>query len=251
MRRLLGQPGGLLETIPLAARHVSGIGITPAGVLLLSDRRGGRIQSYGAGGTPIDEWMLEDPGAIVVDESGRVHAVGGDALYRLDAGGTRVRAASIGEYGPPTAVAAGWGGFWVLDRRGQRIGRIQPGAAAPRELWQGRGSKLVAMVWDGRRLLVLDSRSKGLIAISAAGVPRTLATPRLNRPSVMAVDPSGRIALLDAKAGEVLELDRGGNEVGRFLAASLGLERPVAMAYGMDGVLHLYDGSSGIWVRRR
>jgi len=252
VRRLLAESGAPRQSgqsLTLTVNAVSGMAATPAGLLLLSDRRAGRVQGYREDGTLGAEWVFESPTAIVLDESGRGYALAEDAVYRLDEGGTRTHAASVGDYGPASAVAAGRGGFWVLDRKGQRIGRIQPGAPAPRQLWEGRGSKLVAMAWDGRRLVTLDSRSKSLIAIAANGTPRTLATLSLARPSGLAVDPAGRIAILDSRAGEVSILNQRGAELSRFSTLELGLERPSAIAFGIDGRLHLFGEESGLWVR--
>jgi len=252
VRRLLdetGNAGREGEAVTLVVDAVSGMAATPDGVLLLSDRRGGRVQGYREDGTLAAEWFLDAPTGIVLDEAGRGYALDEESLYRLDAGGTRTHVASVGDYAPAIAFAAGRGGFWVLDRKGQRIGRIQPGAPAPRGLWEGRGSKLVAMIWDGRRLVVLDSRSRTLIAIAANGTPRTLATSGLARPNALAADPSGRIAVLDSRAGEVSILNERGAEVKRFSTAELGMERPSALTFGIDGRLHLFDEESGLWVR--
>ena len=105
------------------------------------------------------------------------------------------------------------------------------------------------MVWDGRRLIALDSRSKTLIAIAANGTPRTLAASGLTRPDALAVDPAGRIAVLDSRAGEVSILNQRGAELKRFSTTELGLERASAMTFGIDGRLHLLDEESGLWVR--
>lgn len=252
VRRLLAQSGLLRksgEALTLPSGAGTGMVATPGDSLLLSDRRGGRIQGYREDGTLEAEWALEQPTGIVLDEAGRSYAVAGDAIYRLDDGGTRTQVASVGDYGPATAIAAGRGGFWVLDRRGQRIGRVQPGAPAPRELWRGRGSKIVGMVWDGRRLVALDSRSKTLIAIAADGTPRTLAVCGLARPDALTADAAGRIAVLDGRAGEVSILSSRGAEVSRFATVDLGMERPTSMTFGVDGRLHLFDETSGLWVR--
>jgi len=252
VRRLLdesGAPGRDGDAVTLGLSAVSGLVATPSGVLLLSNRREGRIRGYREDGTLAGEWSLAAPTRIVLDEAGRAYALDEEAIYRLNDDGTRTHAASVGDYAPATTFAAGRGGFWILDRKGQRIGRVQPGAPAPRELWQGRGSKLVAMVWDGRRLVALDSRSKTLIAIAANGTPRTLAASGLARPDALAVDPAGRIAILDSRAGEVSILNPRGAELKRFSTTELGLEQPSAMTFGIDGRLHLLDEESGLWVR--
>jgi|GEM_PF-2389254 len=246
-----GIPSAAGEAVTLAVTDTSGMATTPDGLLLLSDRREGRVQAFREDGSHAAEWTLAAPTAIVLDEAGRGYALAEDAIYRLDDGGRRTHAASVGDYGPASAMAAGRGGFWILDRKGQRIGRINPGAPAPRELWQGRGSKLVSMVWDGRRLIALDSRSRALIAIAANGTPRTLATSTLARPSALAVDPAGQIAILDSRAGEVSIVNQRGAELKRFSTLELGIEKPVAIAYGLDGLLHLLDEENGSWVRLR
>jgi hypothetical protein len=238
---------GELRTLPVQA--ADDLLETPAGLLLLADRKQGRVQAFRKDATVAAQWSIVAPTDLVLDEAGQPYALGADAVYRLEAGGSRSHAAAIGDYGPATAIAAGRGGFWVLDRKGQRVGRVPPGAPAPRQIWQGRGARLVDMVWDGRRLVALDARSKSLIVLSDRGTSLTLTASTLDRPSALAADPSGRIAILDPRAAEVSILSPAGVEVRRFSTEELGMEQPVAIAFALDGSLHLFDESVGLWVR--
>ena len=88
-------------------------------------------------------------------------------------------------------------------------------------------------------------------SLAANGTPRTLATSTLARPSALAVDPAGHIAILDSRAGEVSIVNQRGAELKRFSTLELGMEKPVAIAYGLDGQLHLLDEGNGSWVRLR
>jgi hypothetical protein len=76
---------------------------------------------------------------------------------------------------------------------------------------------------------------------------------QLIRPTALAVDPAGRIGVLDAKAGVVVfttvTAARGSSSV--FAFAAVGVERPVAIGLGLDGSLHLFDASGAGWFTER
>ena len=40
-----------------------------------------------------------------------------------------------------------------------------------------------------------------------------------------------------------------GSETGRLSAAVAGAARPIGLAFGADGTLHLFDDESGVWLR--
>ena len=94
--------------------------------------------------------------------------------------------------------------------------------------------------------VVMGTReSSAPLAYTTGGAAAPLNVAGLQRPSAVAVDASGRAAVLDTKSQQVV-FTAGGAPL---LYREAGLERPTALAFGWDGVLHLYDDASGTWVR--
>ena len=248
------EPGGRPSTpgrIPAGIRAAESMAPLPDGGALLLSRREGRVVRLDVDGGLVAAWEIDQPQAIAVDPRGTAFAAAGESVYRLDAGGAMVAIGPLGELAPLAALAAdGAGGFWLLDRRGQRIGRLAPGAAAPEPFWEDRGARLRAIVWDGRRLVAIDGRARSLLAFDADGLPRRLVENSWARPLAVASDPTGRLALLDGKTGSVSLLRSDGSPIETYLPATDGIRRPLALGLGTDGVLHLFDDADGSWVRR-
>ena len=193
-------------------------------------------------------WKVEGLKALTVSPQGVLFAVGSDVVYRLESRGVIVRVASLGEFGAPGAIAAdGLGRLWLLDRKGTRIGRVDPGTDQPVDAWQGREVRLTALVWDGRRLVGLDTRNQALVAIDPHGSRATLRDGFL-KAEALAVDPAGRIAVLDQRSGAVLFYAADGSSLGAWSSQDAGVLRPTAIAFGWGGELHLFDESSASWV---
>jgi hypothetical protein len=137
----------------------------------------------------------------------------------------------------------------VLDRKGERLGLLEPGASVPRSVAEFRDSKLTALAWDGRRLLAIDFGMKTLLAIDVDGSYRPLVAQGLQKPLSVAVDPTGRIAVLDVKVGAVLFFTDDGVSLNQFDFAAAGIVRPTAISFGLDGALHLFDEATTAWVK--
>ena len=107
------------------------------------------------------------------------------------------------------------------------------------------------MIWDGRRLLGLDTRGRRVVAVGAGGRQETVVGEGLLRPIGIAADAAGRIAVLDVKQASVLLFDAAGVPLRSWPLAEFEIERPGAIALGSDGGLHLFDESTGAWKRVR
>jgi hypothetical protein len=138
---------------------------------------------------------------------------------------------------------------WVLDRRG-RIARIPAGSTAPVPFWENPAGRVGSIAWDGRRVLAGDSRVGLTFAVGLDGFARPLGEQGFARPDDVAADPTGRFAVLDARAGYVYLHRADGTVVDIWSFAGDGIERPVALAFGIDGALHVYD-ERGASVTRR
>jgi hypothetical protein len=189
---------------------------------------------------------VDGPDAVAVDARGRRFVAGGTTLFRLDARGRSTPVASLGEFVPTEAlVADGTGGFWLLDRRGRSIGRIDPGAAEPRVIWEGDSQRLISLVWDGRKLVAIEGRRREVVAIERGAITTLLARDGV-RPEALAADTAGRIAVLDGKTGSVRFLRADGSlEPGSFAAPVEA--RPTAVGLGPEGELHFFDAAAD-WV---
>jgi streptogramin lyase len=195
----------------------------------------------------VQEWRVDGLQAIVVDPRGRKFVAAGAALYRLDPGGRMAAVASLGDYVPLAHLAVDIrGNFWLLERRGRRIGRIPPGGSEPQAFWEDRSARLLALAWDGRRLVAIDGKNRNLVAFDGGDAPRVLLAEERLRPAAIACDPAGRLAVLDGKTGRVSFVRPDGTPETEPLVHADG-DRPVAIALGPTGELHLIQ-ESGEWV---
>ena len=109
--------------------------------------------------------------------------------------------------------------------------------------------RLSDIVWDGRRLVGVDARGSGLLAIGPAGGADAYAEVTFSKPVALAVDAAGQVAVLDARSQEVVLVGPHGREIARLSAASAGVARPTGLAVGTDGALDLFDESAATVVR--
>ena len=137
-------------------------------------------------------------------------------------------------------------GFWLLDRPGERVGRIEPGRDSIRTLWEGRG--LSALCWNGRRLAAIDEREKRILVFDDSGAVEELVTAGLLRPIDLAADRLGNFAVLDIKARNVRFFDSRGKLLGTIDYEGAGVAEPVALGVWRSGGLQIYDDSNGSWV---
>jgi hypothetical protein len=214
---------------------------------LLGDRKQGTVVELDAQGLRVGAWRLDDLQTVAADASGRLFAAAGTTLYRLDPGLQPAPVASCGEYAPVGRIATdGFGGFWLLDRRGRGIGRIDPGQGGPSRFWEGQGVRLVDLVWNGSRLVAIDGKTRGLLAIDRNGASTPLTDRVVARPLALAADAAGRLALLDGRTGSVHFLRGAGSVESEPFVPPEDL-RPVAIGLGAEGELQMLDGN-GDWV---
>jgi len=236
------------KTIATGLRGALGPVRFPDGGILIADRRSGAVRRLDSAGRPSAQWTMKDVGALAIDPFGRAFLAAGERLYRLDGDGPQP-VAELGKFAPVSAVAAdSTGRLWVVDRKGDRIGRIDPGSVGPEIVRESRGAGIAAMVWDGRRLVVVEERLGRLLEIRADGTERPIGSYGLKRPIGLAADPAGQLAVLESKADDVLLLGPDG-EVRDRLPTSPGFDRAGGIALGMDGSLDILDEASGNLVR--
>lgn len=244
------RPQALTTPAP-TIRTLAGLAPRAEGGVLLGDRKSGRVIALDEQGRAAGEWVLEDLQTIAADPHGRAYAAAGGRLFRLGASGKTQPLAAVEDYAPLEALTAdGLGGLWLVDRRGQRVGYVAPGAQRAEQVWEGKTARLAAAAWSGSRLLALDGRSRNLIALDRAGAVTDLVELALERPTAMAVDPAGRVAVLDERAGKIAWVLGDGSRLGVYDCASAGIGRAVALGIGPDGWLHVFDAAAGTWVRQ-
>jgi len=233
-------------------RQPGSICATRDGGLLLVDRKLGTVKLLGPTGKTLSTWTLQKLVDAALGPRGSVFAATEDEAFQLRADGTQRRTAALGEFDEPQALALdGIGGLWLLDRKGERLGRIAPGAGAPTTVWENKGARVTSMAWDGRRMLMVGNRDKTLYAVASDGIATPLFGPTWQKPILLAADHTGRVAVLDEKSGTVTTLGADGSSLGTFNWRGAGLKAPAGMAFGADGVLHLLDQQGGKWMRVR
>ncbi len=221
------------------------------GGLLLADRRDGVVLETGTPGAAAGRWTLQDVLALAEDPMGRRFAATGERLYRLLPSGA-VPIASLAPFAPPSALSAdGWGRLFVLDRRGEKIGVVEPGAPAPAAYAEvGRGGRrLAGLAWDGARLVGLDAKGKMLVEVLADGSVREWVSIPCEKPEALAANSAGEVAVLDSKSGEVVLVGSDGAVRDRLSFKRAGVERAESVLLGTDGSLDLLAEGSGATVR--
>jgi len=226
-----------------------GMATTPDGVLL-ADGRDGAIVALSGNGTIDGKWSVEAVQSVAVDSLGRIYAANEQGVYRLRPGGSVDQIAVVGDFASPLALAVeSTGRIWMLDRKGESLGKIEPGTTAPLPFWSEPGRKLSTIHWDGRRLLAVDPKNKTLLAFDAAGRPGPLPARDLLKPVAIGTDPAGRIAVLDGKDGSIRILGSDGTDVIQFACKDAGILKPSAIGFGFDGAVHVFDQATTGWYK--
>ena len=230
-------------------KALAGLATTADGVLL-ADGREGTIVALDRKGAVAGRWSVEAVQSVAVDPLGRIHAANEDGVYRLRQDGTVDRVAVVGDFASPLSIAVEASGrIWMLDRKGESLGKIEPGTTAPLPFWSEPGKKLSTIHWDGRRLLAIDAKDKTLLAFDAGGRPSPLPARDLLKPVAIDTDPAGRIAVLDGKDGSIRVLEANGNDVLRFSCKDSGIQKPSAVGFGLDGAVHVFDQATSGWYK--
>lgn len=256
VRSLLRDAGRLAAPVPglvsvsTGVRNADAMAAEPDGGIVLADRRAGTVIRLDATGEQRGTFSVAAPVAVAVSSSGRLYAAGTERIYRLESGRPAIDVAGQGDFAPVAAMAVeASGAIWVVDKKGDRVGRIRPGGSAPTVVWESRGAKLIGAAWDGRRLLTVAGRDGGLLAIGADGSNERLGDHVFQKPAFLAADASGTIAVLDVKPAAVVYLDDRGQRLDSFGYRAAGLNRPGPIAIGLDGRLQLFEASDVSWMR--
>jgi tetratricopeptide (TPR) repeat protein len=247
--RLAAHPP-VLVSASTGIRNADAMATEPDGGVVLADRRGGLVVRLDATGRKRGEFQLDSPGAVACSASGRIYVAGPARIWRLDPERPPIDVGGQGEFAPAVAIAAEeTGAIWLLGKKGEQIGRLAPGTAAPEVVWEARGAKLVGAAWDGRRLLTVDGRDGVLLAVTADGASRQLGSHAFQKPGFLAADASGTVAVVDLKAAAVVYLDAEGKRIDSFGYRAVGLNKPGPISLGLDGRLQLFEGSNVSWMR--
>ena len=149
----------------------------------------------------------------------------------------------------PRAIACDTlGSVWVLDRKGERIGRLRPGGVTLDPVWQGE-DRLSAIAWDGRRMLALDSRGRRVLEILEANQSKTVTSGPFDKPVALASDLLGRFAVLDDRTKMVTLFGSDGAAIGSYALGATGPSRGGALVMYPAGGFAV-TGSSGPTVYR-
>lgn len=243
-----GWPPSRAERVAFDVRSAGGVARLPDGGWLVADRKGAGVIRLDPTGRPTRQWPLQDVQAVTVDLFGRSFAAAGEKIYQLHPS----EATSIARQGgmaPVSSIAVdAVGGVWMADRRGSKVARLDPAGTEPEVIWESKQAKLGHLAWDGRRIVAVDLKNGGLVAITAAGAA-SIGDSIYAKPVGLAADAAGQIAVLDAKEMQVVLVGPGGDVRARLAMSTLGVGRPAALALGADGSLDVFDETAGTIVR--
>jgi len=234
-------------TAPLKAtsttRGASLLATSRGGAIAVFDRKNSAIQifdTHGAGGPPIPQNGVT---ALANDAEHRLYAAAGDTLMRWD-GAAWSKVAALGAFAEASALAVDpAGAVWIVDRRGDRVARLGPGAATLVVVHESKGGDLGAIAAVGGRVIVAEAKSGRLLQISpGAAVPFG---PSFRKPAALAADAAGRLTVLDVKAESLTRLAPSGAIRDTMALPAAGVSRPLAIATADDGTVRILDGSTG------
>ena len=236
-----------LATLPTApaARGTTLIAVAPDGTLATFDRKAGAIQLLSPSGAAGPPRALDEASAIAADPYGRFWVASKDKLLRVD-GAVLTPAGALGGFASPTAMAVdASGAVWLIDRKGDRVGRWMPGAAEPAVVHEEKGAGATALAATGGGVVVAEEKAGRLVTVAASGSSSALGTAAFRRPVALTVDPAGRLTVLDEKAETLTRLSPSGEVTDVLTLAATGLSHPIAVAAGPDGGVRILDGSAG------
>jgi hypothetical protein len=234
---------------PLAVRPTtrgaSLMAIAADGRVVVFDRKRGVIQSFDSSGRATTIATAADVTALATDPFGRVFAATKEQLLRWDGSGGATTS-SLGSFGSPAALAVDFtGAVWIVDRRGDRIGRWIGGTTAPAVVRESKGAGITSVVVSGERVIVAEEKTGRLVTVTVSGDSSAFGTATFRRPAALAIDAAGRISVLDEKADTVTRLAPSGEVRDTLNLEAAGVSRPVALASAPDGALRILDGSNG------
>jgi sugar lactone lactonase YvrE len=217
-----------------------GVACAEGGRLVVADTGHGRLVSYAwrdgqlRGGEEIKLPQLPRPTRVQLDGAGNVLVLDGKLrrIARLDADGRFAGYLDLAPR-PPAEVTpiafkvAASGEIWVLDAAGRRLlvanaaGRIAREVPLPRA-----GSFTDVALGPGGKVYAVDAASATLWVADGAGGAFRPAGPslrdRLRFPADLAVDPLGRLFVMDRNGDAIAVLGADGRVEGRGLASGRG-----------------------------
>lgn len=235
-------------TTPLSgmgtSRGAALLAAVPGAGLAVWDRKTSSAQSFDARGTASPAVPLEDATAIAADPRGRVYLGTKENLVLLGARGAHPVGA-LGAFGSPAAMAVDASGtVWLADRKGDRVAQMTPGAAA-QVVREAKGAGVTALAAGSGRLFAAEEKT-GRILVWGAGPGETaFGTAVFRRPTSIAADAAGQVAVLDEKAETVTLLASDGSVRDTLSTTVAGIGHPLAVAFADDGTLLILDGSTG------
>ena len=183
---------------------------------------------------------------MAVDPFGRIYAADGEKIYRLAPGGRVASLAPQGDLAPVALLAVDAAGrIWVVDRRGDRVGRVEPGSAVPAIIRERRGAGFSAVAWDGARLLAAEEKTGRVVEIRDDGTEKPIVTSGAASAAALAVDSAGAIAVVDTRSDAVVLFGPAGDVRDRYAYGAAGVGRIVGATFGRAGDLELLEGSTG------
>ncbi|MBD3866849.1 MAG: hypothetical protein IFK94_01890 [Acidobacteria bacterium] len=229
-------------------RNADGLAVDSGSGTLLSDRKAGIVVLYDEQRGKQGQWDIPGPVAVAVDRLGRIW-VAGDAGLVMIRNGVAETVADLGAFASPRAIACDTlGSIWLLDRKGTRIGRLRPGTTRLESVWQGE-DRLSSIVWDGRRMLALDTRGRRVVEIREENQLKTVVAGTFEKPVALASDLLGRFAVLDDRTKRVTLFGGDGVELGGYALGAAGPSRTEGLVMYPGGGIAV-TGSTGPTVYR-
>jgi sugar lactone lactonase YvrE len=157
-----------------------GIAVNKAGELLVSDLELHTIWKVpGEGGTPTEFARIAGPAGVCIDAEDRLWVVSRaeDGLLRVSPDGQVETIVKGRAFKFPHAVAVdSQSNAYVCDGYARMIWKVGASGGAPTE-WATcpQFANPVGLAWMGERLLVVDSRAKGVFQVDSVGAVKPLA----------------------------------------------------------------------------
>ena len=246
-----------IAVAPDGALHI----VDQQGVVMVFDRSGTPVRSYGAG-------SLDEPVAVAFDEFGRAYILdkglkqvlvyNGEGEQQLVIAGADGGASQLND---PVALALGPHGFvYVLDKGDRSVGVFSEDGAFVRQVGSGEvisDPTGIAVGGDGRIFIANKSQGAQVFTLPAfsdvpwqgAAETQVLSLGAVEEAAAIAVDGSGTVVVLDGRQGRIWggsRLDPAATTQTRALYGGVGggrgsFRRPVGLAFTPERHLVVLD----------
>lgn len=225
-------------------RSISAAVGLPDGGVVLSDQKSGKVVRFNREGVEVGAWNVSQPGPVAVDAFQQIWVAAEDHLARIR--GEEVRSmVELEAFASPRDIdAAATGTVWILDRKGSRVARLQPGTNQLEPFWEG-DARLSSIAWDGLRLLGLDKKNGRVLELLKDGQIREVAGSTFQKATELVSDHRGRFAVLDERDHSITLYGAQGRLLGRFGFEGNGPSRPSSLLMYPDGGFGLPDSEAG------